>query len=45
MDGQGFGVTQIEQPLDEVERIEKGQPRVVAPSAPKVTMDGTRPCR
>ena len=31
MDGQGLGVPQIEQPFDELERIEEGQSRLVAP--------------
>src|ERR1700761_2315008 len=34
MDGEGFGVAQIEQPLDELERIEEGQSRLVAPLGP-----------
>ena len=35
MDGQGLGVPQIEQPLDELERIEECQSRVVAPLGPE----------
>src|ERR1700733_6780503 len=35
MDGEGLGVAQIEQPLDELERIEEGQARVVAPGDPE----------
>src|ERR1700761_6846119 len=35
MDGQRLGVPQVQQPLDELERVEEGQPGVVAAIDPE----------